>query len=235
MPTFKCTYRDDQGELVTDIKNAHDIGLIKKEFRQKNCHLISIEDISCPRRQFIQNLFFSRNKERATFTRQLSNLLSSGTDLSRALGLLGKHNKHPLMKNAALQIKDKVDNGGHFWEGLLAFPKIFPPLYVGMIKAGETGGHLESVVRHLADYTEEQKDIKDTLVSMAVYPAFLLLVGLGVLLFIIGFVFPRMLFVFDGLRGGQLPLVTQMLIVMRTDSGNCINEFHEGTHCSPSK
>jgi len=212
VPTYKCTYRDGKAKLITDVQTARDRPSLKRRLRQNNYYPISIEDISSHARPFFRHVFFSKEKEVAVFARQLSTLISSGVVLTSALQLLVEHTKHPFMKNVLIQIESKVSGGGHFWEALSEFPKVFSTLFVSMVKAGETGGHLEKVVAHLADYTEGHRATKDTLISIAVYPVFLLVVGLATLAFILGFVFPRILFIFDAIPGQSLPLATKILI-----------------------
>ena len=221
MPNFKCTYRNHSGELHTETLTAANAQAVQRELKEKNYFLISIDETSKKQISLNLNFSFVNEKETVVFTRQLSNLLSSGINLSQALDLLLKNTKNRATEKILSDIYTKISEGSSFWKCLSLHPKMFKPFYVGLVRAGEEGENLTEVIAHLADYMEDQKETKDTLFSMAIYPTFLFVIGFLLIAFIMGFVFPSILFIFDDIQGKELPMTTVALIGI----SNFINSF----------
>jgi type II secretory pathway component PulF len=211
MPTFKYQARDSQGKLITQLKEAESKNALISQLRQDSLFVINIEEVKPAQKRFVLPFATIKARERVIFTRGLSHLLDSGIVLSRALHLLASQAKNPLLKQALEAIHEDVAKGGYLWQALERHPKIFPPLYVSTVKAAEQGGGLEKVIRDLADYAERRLKLKDALTSMLVYPLILLSVGAGTVIFLMIYVIPKMLFIFEDL-GESLPFITKLLI-----------------------
>ena len=118
-----------------------------------------------------------RQKDLQIFTRELATLISSGLPLDRALSVLVGLTEKEDLKQATAQILRTVQQGKSLSESLAEYPKIFPPLYVNMVKAGEIGGFLDAVLQRLAEYLERSQEVQDQIKAALAYPVMLVLVG----------------------------------------------------------
>ncbi|MGA2244752.1 MAG: type II secretion system F family protein [Verrucomicrobiota bacterium] len=148
------------------------------------------------------------------FTRQLATLVNVGMPLLRGLRLLQEQEGSRALKNVIAQISRSVEGGGTMSEALAAQPKVFSPLYVNMIRAGELGGVLEVVLRRQADFMEKGIRIKAKIKAALFYPAAVMLVAVAIIALLLLFIIPRFQSVFEGLLPGKsMPIFT--LAVLR--------------------
>lgn len=148
----------------------------------------------------------------AEFTRQLADLISSGIPPHRCLTILGEQARGR-QRELLESVRQAVQRGEPFSEGLRAFPRSFPKLYVEMIRAGESSGHLDEVLQRLADYLERQEVRRSQIVSALTYPAVIVLVAIGAVVFMVTFLVPRLSVVFADL-GQALPAPTRLLLAV---------------------
>ena len=107
----------------------------------------------------------------ALMTRQLSTMISSGLSLMRALMVLESQIENKRLKATVVAIRQRIESGASLSDALAQHPKIFSQLYVAMIRAGETGGFLESSLLRVADQLEAQSRLRRQVKSAMVYPA----------------------------------------------------------------
>ncbi len=154
-----------------------------------------------------------------SFTRLLSSLLAAGVPLSRALVILQREAASPTAQAKWKEIHDRVVDGMTLADAMSKSPDVFPRVYVAMVEAGETGGFLDVVLQQIADFQASEKEMKGKVMTAMLYPAILLVLALGVLVFLLVFFIPRFQLVFAGF-GAKLPLLTQVIIgasdVLRT-------------------
>jgi type IV pilus assembly protein PilC len=152
-------------------------------------------------------------KQLMVFTRQLATLVDAGLPLLRGLRILLKQEKHPALREALNGMGEAVEGGGTFSESLGQYPKIFDPLFISMVRAGEAGGVLEVVLDRLAEFMEKAEKIKNKVKSAMVYPVVVLVAALGILIFLLTSVIPKFEAIFNDLLEGQaLPMLTQFVI-----------------------
>ena len=137
------------------------------------------------------------------FTRQLATLLDAGLPLLRGLRLLQEQEENPSLRKIIGEMSLCIESGGNFSEALAAHPKVFSPLFVSMVKAGEIGGILELVLKRQAQFMEKSHKIKGQIKTAMFYPAAVILVAAGIITLLMTFVIPRFQSVFDGLLGGK--------------------------------
>jgi len=158
---------------------------------------------------------FARKKVSArdleNFTRLLSSLLSAGLPLSRALVILVKETSNPAAKEQWKQIHDLVIDGVSLADAMSRYPEVFPKVYTAMVEAGETGGFLDVVLNQIADFQMREKELKGKVMTAMLYPAILLALALGVLVFLLVFFIPKFQTIFQGF-GAELPLLTRIVI-----------------------
>jgi type IV pilus assembly protein PilC len=145
------------------------------------------------------------------FTRLLSSLLAAGVPLSRALVILHKEASTGAARAKWKEIHDLVVDGMSLAEAMSRSPETFPRVYVAMVEAGETGGFLDVVLAQIADFQAREKEMKGKVLTALLYPAILLALALGVLVFLLVFFIPRFQGIFAGFNA-QLPLLTRIIV-----------------------
>jgi len=145
----------------------------------------------------------------AVFTRQLATLVDVGMPLLRGLRLLQEQEENRALKRIITEVARTIEGGETLSEALAAHPKVFSQLYVNMVKAGETGGILELVLRRQAEFMEKALKIKGKVKAAMFYPMAVMGVAAGILTLLLVFIIPRFQTVFEGLlHGKQMPAFT---------------------------
>ncbi|MCE9666699.1 type II secretion system inner membrane protein GspF [Myxococcus stipitatus] len=147
----------------------------------------------------------------AIFTRQLSTLLGAGVTLVESLSALVDQVEKERFKRALSDIKQRVNEGSSLADAMGQHPKIFPAIYVNMVRAGEASGALDAVLTRLADFTENQARLQQKILSTMLYPAIMMVVGGGILVALMVFVVPKVTKIFETMKQ-TLPLNTRLLI-----------------------
>jgi len=152
-------------------------------------------------------------KDLAIFSRQFATMINSGLSLLRSLNILAEQSENPKLAEAIKSIRDDVERGSSLSASMSKFPKVFNNLFVSMVRAGETGGQLDTVLMKVADTYEQEHKLRQKVKSAMTYPIAVL--GISVLLMIVMLIFivPTFAEMFKGL-GGELPLPTQILVTM---------------------
>ncbi len=145
------------------------------------------------------------------FIRELASLLSSGVPLSRALDIICREASSSAIREEWKGIRDEVADGKSLADALLHRSKLFSPVYVAMVRAGETGGFLAPVLEQIAEFRSREEDLSGKIVAALVYPAVLAVLATGVIIFLMIYFIPRFSTIFDNL-GGQLPVLTQYIV-----------------------
>jgi type IV pilus assembly protein PilC len=151
-------------------------------------------------------------KSLVIFTRQLSTLIAAGLPLVKALRTLYDQLEPCALKDIIKGLATEVESGTKFSEAISHFPKVFPEFYVNMIRAGELGGMLEGILKRLSEFLDKSQKLRDKIKSALMYPAFVLLVAILILIMLMIFVIPTFTNMFSEL-GGALPLPTKVLII----------------------
>jgi type II secretory pathway component PulF len=145
------------------------------------------------------------------FTRSLSSLLTAGVPLSRALTILYKECSQPVAAIKWRELHDFVIDGMPLAKAMERSPDVFPRVYVAMVEAGEAGGFLDVVLAQIADFQAREKELRAKVFSAMMYPAVLLTLAAGVLVFLMVFFIPRFKTLFAGFDAA-LPMVTQIIV-----------------------
>ena len=149
----------------------------------------------------------------AVFTRQLATLVKAGMPILRSLEVLARQEKRVAFKSVVDDIADTIRSGGNFSDGLSANDRVFDRLYVNMVKAGEAGGVLDTVLERLAVFMEKAQKIAGKVKSAMIYPIIIICVAMAIVSVLMVFVVPKFQEIFSGLLKGQpLPALTQGLM-----------------------
>ncbi len=209
MATYSYTATTLEGSLVEGTIEAPDekgaVALIQ------NTGVIPIR-ITAPQEESKGKFSFrSRKGDLLTFTTELSALTGAGLPLDRSLNILANISEGKEMKQVITSVLKLIREGSAFSDALAKYPRIFPKLYVSMVRAGETGGVLDVVLDKLNEFLETSRELKSSIVSAMIYPSILAIVGVLSLIFLLTFVIPQFSVIFKDL-GGALPLSTQIIL-----------------------
>ncbi|MCR9118317.1 MAG: type II secretion system F family protein [bacterium] len=129
-------------------------------------------------------------KQKTIFTRQLSILQDAGLPILRSLRILENMQKPGALKNSLMDVCDEIEAGATLSEAMAKSPKVFDRLYINMIRAGEAGGALETILQRLAEFMERAQALKNTIISAMIYPAVVVVFACGILTLIMLFIVP---------------------------------------------
>lgn len=158
--------------------------------------------------------------EIAVMTRQLATLLRAGIPLFESLNALIEQVENKSLQAAMTNVREQVREGISFAKALDAHPKIFPPLYVNMVRAGEASGTLEAVLERLTSFMEGQAKLIGKVTAAMAYPALMLVIGAGLITILMVAVVPNLVTTFSQMDQA-LPWYTQVLIF----SSNTLGSF----------
>src|SRR5712691_8205857 len=220
MPQFAYRARDAQGGLVEGVLDCADRSVAIRQIEQQRCIPIRIEAVSAAPE--------GAQKERSTttpstqqlkiphgqlliFTEQLGHLLQAGMTLDEGLSILEKRLKQPRVQQMTRTLHQALVEGRSFSQALRDCPRIFPPLYVNMVAAGEASGALPQILLRLVKHLMQAKNLRDRVQQALIYPAFLAVAGAALITIFISFMVPQ-LTGFMSQSGGALPLPTRILL-----------------------
>ena len=153
-----------------------------------------------------------KGRDLLVVTQELSALVSAGLPLDRSLATLGELADNPEMKRILVEVLHAVQGGKSLAEAL-GQHRVFPTLYVNMVRAGEMGGFLEQVLQRLTEYLERSQELRDEVRSATTYPILLTCAMGGSIIFLLLFVLPKFSSMFAEM-GRALPLQARILLAL---------------------
>ena len=234
MPQFRYTARRSDGQLAQGVVEANDRAGAVMLVEQQRCFPIKIEAVSLPatagRKESaakpsssdkalskaplpgaadsVQSLSLA---SRFLFTEQLGHLLSAGMTLDEALGVMVRRLKQPGLQALCRTLHQALVDGRSLSQAMRQFPKIFSPLYVNMVSAGEVSGTLPTIMKRLVKYLAEIKALRDRVQLALAYPAILVVVGVALITVFMTVMVPQLTDFFTH-TGQTLPLPTRILL-----------------------
>jgi len=152
-----------------------------------------------------------KTNDLALMTRQIATLSAAGTPLEESLSAVSRQTEKQRIKSLLLSVRAKVMEGYSFAAALADYPKVFPEIYQATVSAGEQSGHLDAVLERLADYTEERQAANATVKKALIYPSVLVVASILIVGFLLAYVVPQVVQVFDGMDQ-ELPALTQAML-----------------------
>src|ERR1700722_1181416 len=218
MPTFQYRALTPVGEVVTGSLDAISVAEVNR--RIEYLGLIPIKAAAARREakfgsaalfSGVPSLMRPRPEDLTIFTNDLALLLQTGARINEALGLLAADVEMSRMRPTAAAIASSILSGESFGEAIGKHPKIFPPIYVALIRIGETSGALVTVLEALAAERQRAEVLSRRISDARRYPAFLLFAAGAVLLFFLNFVLPQFANVFRDFDAKLDPILTTFL------------------------
>src|SRR4051795_9311796 len=206
--TFQYKVKDKTGKLVEGSLEAENAQLVVSKLRSMGYVPIEIQQQSGVNvhRELKLPGFSDRVKLKdvSVFSRQFATMINSGLSLLRALYILAEQTENKTLADIANQVRMDVEKGSSLSAALARHPKAFNRLYVSMVKAGETGGVLDSVLLRLATTIEKQVELRRKVKSAMTYPAVVAALVLCIVTAMLLFIIPMFQDLYTQL-GGKLP------------------------------
>lgn len=214
MNKFTYKAKDDRGETIKGVIEATDERQAVKILREKGLTTYSLKAV----RDNVANDLFVRLFHRislsdiATFTRQLSTMITAGMTINESLSLL-RMQSSAIFGEMIEDIQRSVEGGSSFSDALAKHRKVFGTVYISLVKAGETGGVLDEVLLRLADNLEKSRELQGKIKGAMIYPVIILIGMLGVVSIMMIFVIPKLLSLYTDMQI-ELPMPTKVLIAL---------------------
>jgi general secretion pathway protein F len=219
MPVFEYKALDKRGRAISGIVTADGPSAARMKLAEEMVFPINVQEISAPPQRTLPGRLGSRFKSLRTIApgevsvalRQLATLVSSGLPLVDCLNAMIDQTEQSHLKKVFVQIRERVLEGESLSKAMSEHPSAFNPIFVNMIKAAEIGGALDIILGRLADFSEHRLKLQKKLSAAMTYPLFMVMVSTIILIFLMSFVMPKVLAVFEGMDLA-LPWFTRALI-----------------------
>ncbi|MDG1712387.1 MAG: type II secretion system inner membrane protein GspF [Woeseiaceae bacterium] len=214
MPAFKYKAIDQNGIEISGSIEGDTERHVRSILREKKLIPLLIKIINKEKSGKLR-FSVSRNTlsgvELAYFTRQLATLIKSGIPIDEALFAINEQNKKQHISDIILTIRSKILEGFTLSSSLADFPQSFPLIYSTTVSAGEQSGHLSLILEKLADFIESKQKLNQQIKNALIYPSALIVTALMVIAFMLAYVVPKVVYIFENFDQ-HLPLLTRIMI-----------------------
>jgi len=215
---FEYLALDERGREKKGVLEADTARLARQLLRQQGLTPLEVAEASSREKGKTKNTNGTpsfrggiKTNDLALLTRQIATLSAAGTPLEESLSAVAKQTEKQRIKALLLSVRAKVLEGHSFASALKDYPKVFPEIYQATVAAGEQSGHLDAVLERLADYTEERQAANATVKKALIYPSMLVVASILIVGFLLAYVVPQVVQVFDGMDQ-ELPGLTQAML-----------------------
>lgn len=216
MARFTYQATNDQGNTVQGVVEANDRAGAMSVLARENLRPISLKEERRGLSSLSFNIFKKRvkNTDLVMFTRQLSTMVSAGVPLLRAINAMQRHTESEALSKVLEQVSKDVQGGAPLADALAKHPEAFNDVYVNMVRAGETAGILDEILKRLALQQEKNAAISKKVRSAMTYPTILFIITIGAFFGLMIFVIPQIGAIISDLGGpdAELPVLTQIML-----------------------
>lgn len=219
MPAFAYTGLSKSGKAVKGIETADNVAALKQSLKRNGIFLTAVSETTAQvaaaggGREIDLSALFDRINQKtvARNTRLLATLLCAGVTLPEALQALTDQVESRRFKGILGDIANKVNEGSSLADSVARYPDVFLPLYINMVRAGEASGALETVLLRIADFMDQQEELKGKVTSAMIYPVIMTVLSGGIVMMLMINVVPQITQMFEGMNA-ELPWNTVFLI-----------------------
>ncbi len=212
-PVYEYEAVSRGGERISGRIEAERSSTVARQLKESGFYITSIKEVQ--EKKELGNLFQStgrvKTRDLTIFSHQFAAMIDAGISLIDALNILYEETEHPKLKEVIRQIQEDIETGSGLSDAMAKHPKVFPELYCQLVRAGETGGVLNTVLNQLAEHYERQDEINGKVKSALYYPITILVVAVLVVIFLVVKIVPTFVGMFASF-GSDLPLPTRILI-----------------------
>ena len=211
MPIYNYIATDHNGNKKNGTVDARTEYLAVSLLKSQGFFVISINERRGSLLDFFANLRGVSTNEVVAFTRQFSTMISAGLPVSRALEVLADQASNNNMKAVLHDCLRDVEGGSSISSSMSRYPKVFSPTYQALVKAGESSGKLDEILKRLATTLESERELTSKFKSAMIYPSIVMIAMVGVFIMLMTFVVPRLSDMYKSLNI-ELPLITRVMI-----------------------
>ncbi len=211
MPTFEYRATTPQGLILQDTLNGTDSGSVKQELQGQGLKIVWVKKVKADKKKKWNNNV--PLIEKANLCKYLSTMLSAGLSLPESVDVFAHDTTNAKLKEILSSTYTLLQQGKNLSSAFEQYPKIFDPIIIALIKAGEMSGTLNTSLEYLADFLYDEYKLRQKVKSALMYPIIILVAMLGVGMLLIFFVLPRMAPVFLSLKV-SLPFYTRIVLQM---------------------
>jgi type II secretion system protein F len=217
MARFSYNATDRSGKPRTGVIEASNEAAVVQRLREQNLLPLSITSYQEHGKKIKSDINLSklfqrvRRRDVMDFTSKLSTLSEAGIQLDRSLAISADLTENEKLKEIIRDVRRNVQGGSSLGDALARHPKVYSRLYVNMVRSGEAGGVLDTILQRLAGFLETSQQLRDEIVSASIYPLLLIIVGTVVVGLMLTYVLPKFTVVFENM-GAELPLPTRVLV-----------------------
>ncbi len=218
MPIYQYEALDARGRSKKGTVDADTPRDAREKLRRQDIRVVGMKKLDASGKKGEKKSYFKFERrvnvrELAILTRQFSTLLGSGVHLSEALNVLVEQIQERRTEVVFRDLREKIVAGSGLADALSFHPNYFSDLYINMVRAGEASGNLDEILARLADYLQKQANLKGKLAAAMTYPAVMVFVGFGVVVFLMSYVVPRITKILSK-KGDALPAPTEILMAI---------------------
>ncbi len=212
---FTYQARDTTGRIREGELSAADADEATRQLRQDGLYLLSLAETAEKSNHAGMQLFQKRiaRSDIIFLTNQLAVMIDAGVPLANALEGLARQSDHPTMKSMLERIEGRVQAGDDFSVALSEYPKQFDKTYVNLVRASEASGTLAQMLERIATQTQDELETRQKVKGAMMYPAAMLVMCVGVCIFLLTYVFPKLMPMF-ATRHVDVPLPTKLMIAI---------------------
>ncbi|HEY2849229.1 MAG TPA: type II secretion system F family protein [Gemmatimonadaceae bacterium] len=213
MPTFAYQAVTGAGKRLRGFEDAASPGALSRALEERGLLVLDVAESSGAQAAG-RGFKFGRRREVLEVTRAMAALLPVGMPLAQALNAASGVTSGEV-RDAITQVRARVERGETLSSALAAYPHFFSPLYVGLVRAGERSGDVDSAFARLSDQLERDEQLRGRIVSAAIYPLLLACAGTVAVTVLLFFVLPRFVTLLEG-SGAKLPATTRIMLSVST-------------------
>ncbi|MGE5610209.1 MAG: type II secretion system F family protein [Bacillota bacterium] len=215
MPTYRYEVKAANGTITNGVLSAATLAAASQDLRNRGLYILSLSPAENARKGmkgFNLNVSFGPSaKDVQNFTSQLSVMIRAGISIRAAVEGISDQVQNPKFKEMLLQMKRDLEAGKQFSDALLRYPKVFSPLYINMVKASELSGGFSKMLDRIAAYLAQQIETRSQVIGAMIYPGIIGTMAIGTTVFLLTFVLPRFMVIFQG-KEAALPAPTKLLL-----------------------
>ncbi|MCY6484580.1 type II secretion system F family protein [Clostridium aestuarii] len=212
MPLFKYKAVNKQGKKVDGRFSANSKNEVLAMIRENSYYPVAIQEVEETKEIDLAAIFSKiKAKDLAVFCRQFYTLLNAGADILNSIQILKQQTQNKRMKASLEDIYEEIQKGSTLSSAFKKYQDVYPELLINMIQSGEDTGNLSTVIERMSEHYEKENNINRKIRGAMVYPIILSVVSVGVIIFLLTFVMPQFVSMFQG-SGVELPPITKTML-----------------------
>ena len=219
MPNYKYEIKQASGKMSAGIIAAASPSAAAGQLRSQGGYVLSLTEVAAKKARGLQALL-SVNlqtgptaKDVLNFTSQLAVMVKAGISIRAALEGIADQVENPKFRVILQTIRQDVESGKPFSDALMRYPKVFSPLYVNMVKASELSGSFAEMLGRITEYLAQQIETRSQVRGAMIYPAIIAVLAVSTTVFLLTFVLPRFVTIFQG-KEAALPAPTKVILFL---------------------